>query len=347
MLRSRITSNVTLLDAFNGQLIRWYTIPFMTRIGADTFRQVSSDIRDDVVRLHQRQDNRERYDQHQAILNWLTPIDYAPQHNDFFGRRKEGTGEWLLHSKEFERWIDEEKQTLFCPGIPGAGKTIIASIVVEYLWTKYQTERGIGIAYLYFNFQRQDEQKLVDVLSSLLKQLVQKQNSMPETTQDLYKHHKDRRTRPSVDEIIKELRSVIRTYSVVFIVIDALDESQFSEKGHGRFLQSLFDLQSQGGDVNIFATSRFVAEIESQFQGCLRKEILAHREDILAYLDGRIPQLLRSHISKYPDLQDLVRREVVEATHGMYVRPHWKYFLLYPVNHWFSGSFLPNYTWTL
>jgi hypothetical protein len=72
--------------------------------------------------------------------------------------------------------------------------------------------------------------------------------------------------------------------------------------------------------VNIFATSRFIPEIESQFEKCIWKEIRAQHDDILKYLDGRIPQLLRSQISKYRDLQDLIRGEVLNAVDGMYVR---------------------------
>jgi hypothetical protein len=47
------------------------------------------------------QDNRESGREHQAILDWLTPIDYSAQQSDIISRRQEGTGEWLLYSREF------------------------------------------------------------------------------------------------------------------------------------------------------------------------------------------------------------------------------------------------------
>jgi len=99
------------------------------------------------------------------ILDWLTKTDYGPQQNDYIKRRQPGTGQWLLDSAEFQTWLKTERQTLFCPGIPGAGKTIITSIVVEHLQTDFQakpTERvgkdfikkdsNIGVAYLYCSF---------------------------------------------------------------------------------------------------------------------------------------------------------------------------------------------------
>jgi hypothetical protein len=71
------------------------------------------------------------------ILDWLTPIDYGPQHSDYLSRRQPETGNWLLESEKFLGWLAGRKQTLICPGIPGAGKTILTSIVVDFLYSKY------------------------------------------------------------------------------------------------------------------------------------------------------------------------------------------------------------------
>ncbi|KAI9773772.1 MAG: hypothetical protein M1839_002005 [Geoglossum umbratile] len=252
------------------------------------------------------------------ILNWLTPIDYGPQQSDYIRRRQPETGQWLLASTEFRTWLDNSKQTLFCPGIPGAGKTIMTSIVVDYLSTKFENDTSIGIAFLYCNFQRQQEQKLEDLLTSLLKQLVQQRPSIPKNVKSLYERHKEKRTRPSIDEILKGLDFVVRSYSKVFIIIDALDEYQASVDDRCRFLHSIFNLQAHA-HVNIFTTSRFILEIEQQFEKCKRIEIRAQHGDILRYLNRRIPQLLRSKISEYHDLQDLIRKEVVKAVDGMFL----------------------------
>jgi hypothetical protein len=67
-----------------------------------------------------------KLDQHQecqAIIDWLTPVNYALQQSDFIARRQEGSGEWLLKSGEFQQWLAQSSRTLFCPGMPGAGKS--------------------------------------------------------------------------------------------------------------------------------------------------------------------------------------------------------------------------------
>ncbi|RYP68408.1 hypothetical protein DL771_006672 [Monosporascus sp. 5C6A] len=80
------------------------------------------------------------------VLDWITPVDYGPQQSDFLRRRQPGTGKWLLDSEEYQNWLNASKQTLFYPGIPGAGKTILASIVIDDLCNKFRENTTVGIA---------------------------------------------------------------------------------------------------------------------------------------------------------------------------------------------------------
>jgi hypothetical protein len=232
------------------------------------------------------------------VLGWLTSVDYGPQQSDFLKRRQSGTGQWFLDSAEYQTWLSLGNQTLFCPGIPGAGKTILTAIVIDDLTARFLHDQSIGIAYIYCNFRRQNEQNVEDLLASLLKQLSQGQPSLPESVGNLYDRHKSKRTRPSLDEISKALRTVAATYSRVFILVDALDECQVSNGCRTRFLKEIFHLQAICG-ANVFATSRFIPHISERFNGNMRLEIRACDQDVQKYLEGRIVQsestLLLSH----------------------------------------------------
>lgn len=109
-----------------------------------------------------------------AHLNKLrvSPIDYGPQQSDFLQRWETGTCQWLLDSKTFRNWVDVKERRLFCPGIPGAGQAILTSVRVDQLVTRFEKRKTVSIAYIYCKFQRKDEQKLSDLLGSLLKQLL-------------------------------------------------------------------------------------------------------------------------------------------------------------------------------
>lgn len=289
-------------------------LPRLCTAELNPFSQISLATKDGVDRLHQRQDDQER----RTILDWLIPIDYAPQQSDFITRRQKGTGQWLLSSDEFQVWLNESKKTLFCPGIPGAGKTMITSIVVDDLYTRFQNDASVIIAYIYCNFRRQQEQKPTDLLASLLKQLVQEQLFMPENVKSLYERHRDKRTRPSFDEISKALHSIVADYSRVFIIIDALDECQVSDGGRQQFLAELFDLQARTG-TSLLATSRFIPEIVKKFEGRSRLlEIRANDDDLQRYLDGHMFKL-PSFVSRNADLRNEVKTAIINAVDGMYI----------------------------
>jgi predicted nuclease with TOPRIM domain len=281
--------------------------------GLEHIQGSQADLKDDLGRLHDREKNREAVQLRQTVLDWLTPIDYAPEQNEFIHRRQAGTGQWLLDSAQYQSWLKVSNQTLFCPGIPGAGKTIITSIVIDDLSTRLQNDPSIGMAYLYCDFRRRDEQKAEDSLASLLKQLSQEQSTLPGVLKQLHDQHKDKRTRPSFDEISKTLHDVAAMYLRVFIVVDALDECQVSDGCRMRFLSEIFNLQAKCG-ANLFATSRFIPEIIETFKGTMSLEIRASDEDVRIYLVNRISESEFDVIKSY---HDEIKTAITNAVDGM------------------------------
>lgn len=268
---------------------------------------------DNIVKLVQHHDNQ----QNRTVLDWLTPVDYALQQSDFINRRQAGTGQWLILSAEFKLWVENEKQTLFCPGIPGAGKTILTSIVVEEVTTRFRNNKSIGIAYLYCNFRRQDEQKAEKLLASLVRQLAQSRSFLPESVKSLHDKHKDNRTRPSFDEILGVLQSVAVTYSRVIIIVDALDECQASDGCRAKLLSAIFGLKAKCG-ANIFATSRFIPAIRNKFEGSIFLEIRASDKDVRSYLNAQMFRL-PGFVGRSPELQEEIKSKIIQSVQGMYV----------------------------
>ncbi|KAH7269075.1 uncharacterized protein BKA55DRAFT_496506, partial [Fusarium redolens] len=178
----------------------------------------------------------------EAIPKWLSPIEYSHQQRDYNRRLQEGEGQWFVRSPEFQRWIGSRKQTLFFPGTPGVGKTILTSRVIDELYKRYQRDPSIGFAYLYYDYRRQDEQDIVSLLASLLKQLSEMKHSLPEEVQDLYGKHKNRQSRPSLLELVGVLKRVIWYFLQSFIIIDALDEWQVAGGCRNGLLSEIFQL---------------------------------------------------------------------------------------------------------
>ena len=86
--------------------------------------------------------------------------------------------------------MEGKEKTLFCPGIPGADKTMIASIAVDHLRTSFPDDKT-GKAFLYCSYKRQDNQKVDDLLASLLGQLTAWQSTVPKSIRALYDEHRE------------------------------------------------------------------------------------------------------------------------------------------------------------
>lgn len=148
-------------------------------------------------------------------------------------------------------------------------------------------------------------------MASFLRQLCFSQSSVPGAVKSLY----DKQAQPSLEEIVRTLQSVVKTFSRVFIAIDALDECQIQERP--LFLSALFKVQV-GANVNIFATSRPILEIEKMFQGCIALDVVASGEDIYKYIDGHIsilPKFVRDNV----DLKEQIKIDVTKIARGMLV----------------------------
>ena len=270
-------------------------------------------VRKGVDRLNQKQDNQERL----TILDWLSPVDFAAEQQDFLSWREPGTGQWLLDSAEHQTWLNTKGGTLFCPGIPGAGKTVLAALTIDDLFTRFDQVPDVGLAFVYCNFRRHAEQKAYDLLASLLKQLSSPKSPLPEAVKALYERHRERRTRPTFEEVSNALESITASYSRVFIVIDALDECQASDNCRTRFLAEVFKLREKSG-ANVFATSRFIPEIIGQFKGSPLLEIRASPEDVERYVKSHVLQL-RPFVQRSIKLQEEITTAISEAVDGMYV----------------------------
>ena len=253
----------------------------------------------------------------QNILNWLSHDDYRVQQSANDYKRAPGTGEWLINNAEFQEWLATRKQTLFCPGDPGAGKTIMTSGVIDHLYALFGNKANVGITHIYFNIQQQHEQKLPNLLASLLRQLVQTQPSIPGVVGVLYEQYRLRGTRPSVDEIFRALLSVAGTYSMVFIIFDALDECPNDDGGRDMFLSRMFHLQDECG-ANLFVTSRPYPDLEELFEGSKRIELRPSDRDIRIYLESSM-STLPPVVSHDAALREEIVTAIGMAAQGSYV----------------------------
>ena len=248
------------------------------------------------------------------ILEWISSTDFPAQQSDFIAQRQDGTGWWFLDSPEFSKWIHGSNRTLFCPGIPGAGKTIMAATTIDHL-SRTLPRNTIGVAYIYCNYKAKANRNTTSLLAAILKQLVQARPSIAEPVRRLYNDPKRTSPRPSLEEILSALQSILTNYSSVYIVVDALDECQEQDGTRSQLLIKLRELQRKG-DVRLMVTSRFIPDIEDEFKLALRLEVRASDADVKRFVIGQMYRLPKC-VQRDNELQKVVQDKIVEAVDGM------------------------------
>ncbi|RBA14494.1 hypothetical protein FPRO05_03286 [Fusarium proliferatum] len=189
----------------------------------------------------------------------------------------------------------------------------ISEILSEALFSKDKT---IGIAFVYCNFQRQNDQTAKELVASLLKQLLQSLPVMPESIKLLYERHRTKGSPPSLEDVSSNLLSTAKLFSRVFIIIDALDECRTTDGTQTEFLEEIFKLQLHS-NTNVFATSRPIPEVKDQFQTSITLEVRATDEDVERFLRGQMPQMPGFFCRE--GLEELVIGEIVRSVQGMFL----------------------------
>jgi len=248
-------------------------------------------------------------------MEWLSPADFPAQQHDIITRRQEGTGQWFLDTPEFKRWLEGSDKTLFCPGIPGAGKTMMAAIAIDYICRTRWTD-DIAVAYLFCSYKSQTDQSASNLFTTILKQLVRNRPEIATPVTQMHELHSKRGSKPSVSDIFQALQSVCSAYTTIFIVVDALDECSDRNGVRGQLIDKLHELQA-GKDVRLLFTSRFIPEITQKFHSEVPTlEVRASEEDVKRFVVGQIPRM-PGCIQRDEELKLAIQNKIVDAADGM------------------------------
>ncbi|EGN99623.1 hypothetical protein SERLA73DRAFT_106266 [Serpula lacrymans var. lacrymans S7.3] len=254
----------------------------------------------------------------QRLADWLCPLNFPQRQSEVNEMRREGTGEWILNDDTFRRWHKGDLKTLWCPGIPGAGKTILASYIIKHILVKKHKCNNVAVVYIYCNYKDQSTQTVYNLVASLLKQLVQDFPPTFERVKTEYKSHLERHVRPTLSEVRNTLRKEITEFSQVFVVADALDE--VSEDN--RRAELLHSLQSLGG--SLLVTSRDIPTIGAALYNNERMDIRAREDDMCKYIDGRIRSgshltQLNRLLDKHPHVKQKIIKYLPKKAQGMFL----------------------------
>ncbi|RFU72749.1 serine threonine- kinase chk2 [Trichoderma arundinaceum] len=253
----------------------------------------------------------------QKIIHWISPLSFRARHVSILESVQPGTGTWLLEHATFRNWVNSTSGILWCPGIPGAGKTRLSSLIINHLEQEPPDSRSF-CSYIYCDYNQRSSQSNVTLLSSLLQQVLQNSSSevLPSEVETLYSQHQKYNTRPTLAQITEILGKLVSTFETFHVVIDALDECAESEEEALRFISAVSSL---GSSVKILCTSRSSSIFDSYFNTASKIEISAQEEDIRTFLSACIQNQSRlsKHVRSDPTLKDDITGAIIQESQGI------------------------------
>ncbi|KAI3543019.1 hypothetical protein CSPX01_06615 [Colletotrichum filicis] len=237
-------------------------------------------------------------------LNRLELDDHEATKNVFFGQWHFGTLSWFLASVDFELWSSEKERLLFIHGLPGVGKSVLASVVANTLDKTFE----VGVATLFCDSQPQENTE-ENLLLSLLRQLMR---SISNRSDKSFCLRHQLQSPLSQQGLLETLEEVVAEFERVHMIIDGFDQL----KDHIRMslLRSLKKLNDQ--KVSILITSRTIPLIMRDMEGWPTVFFDSKADDIRLWLRERNPH----HQSTTPsDLLEDVDDQVVQFSEGTFL----------------------------
>ena len=202
------------------------------------------------------------------ILRWLSPIPFSLDHQVHSENRIPMTGSWLLTHTQYCSWLNASSSSiLLLQGVPGSGKTAIASAVVDSFLGQSPGQSALTrLAYFYCtkNACEAERSDPDEIMRSLLRQLTFAHNAQSMMHEALTMDYERRQAEAELDgfdmhrlraaQCVKLILETSGNDPAVF-VLDAIDEVQ--EPRLHELLDALKHIVAESASVvKILITSR-------------------------------------------------------------------------------------------
>jgi hypothetical protein len=258
------------------------------------------------------------------IIRWLGAPDTSSNLNKALKTRHPGSGQRLLQGEPYQQWKSQPRSFLWLHGIPGCGKTVLTSSVIEDLQGSQSPRPSQTLLYFYFDFTDNQKQSFENTLRSLIFQTYHQNDNAKRHLDSLYSSaYRGGQEQPSFESLQKTFTGMIGNLEEVWIVLDALDEC--TPRGELlAWLRSINQDFSVQVKMHLLVTSRPEQDIESAIKRYASGEqIIPIRDDLLeADIRNYVQARVREHESLsrwrgHREIQDNIEASLLEKANGM------------------------------
>lgn len=210
--------------AFAKELLGYVSIDRVSREpkAIDVLEQLSN-LHETMRVIDEKFTNARDKDLERNIMKWLSPPDTSAIHCRAQEEKHTGSCNWFLQSRIFHDWKRTPAGFLWLHGLPGSGKTILSSAIIQNL-TAIAKDSKIPVLYFYFDINDPSSHSLAALARALIYQLYcLSEDARPELG-SLYESCINGTAQPETKSMLKVLLSMAKRVGNVRIVLDALDE---------------------------------------------------------------------------------------------------------------------------
>ena len=284
-------------------------------------------LEDTTQELHQTTTKMANSHFHAELMAWLCPYRGDPfdNYSAALKRRQPGTGAWLTTSKDFGTWSQQSHGVFWLRGLPGCGKTVLTSTVVEYIQRSLVSKnKMVTLAYFYIDYRDPAKQGLDACLATIVRQMIDQNPQGIKQLEEL-KEQKQRSFSRNLTagEYIGIIKMLADMQTKVYIVIDALDEAPDPEP----FVDAFTQLSSReyGTPIVMLVSSRNSTNLENLLMPVATKHVLVSSEendDVRHFITSEVNKRFTSGKLNVPkvELIDLTISKLVARADGLFLQ---------------------------
>ena len=222
-------------------------------------------------------------------MQWLDAADPSTNYNKALKVRNPRTGSWFIESSTYADWKATRGSFLWLHGIPGCGKTILSSTILENVLEQYSEKSNSAVLFFYFEFNAPEKQRHEKMIRSLICQL-SKQSKNP-VLQNLYSSCSNGGRQPPGEYLLNTLHQMMTSVGSTYIILDALDEC---EDRHELFTNLEQIVSWEDVNLHVLVTSRRETDIDealtplSSSRNRMRIQSTLVNADIRTYVHDRL-----------------------------------------------------------
>ncbi|KAL9581528.1 MAG: hypothetical protein Q9212_003845 [Teloschistes hypoglaucus] len=234
------------------------------------------------------------------VTKWLSAPDPSIDHVEARNKWPKPSCRWFIDGHRYRCWKDQPDDAMWIHGIPGAGKTILSTNVIQDLLFECRKDACKGLAYFYFTFNDSKKQSCECMLRSLVQQLSSQSTDSMKLVENLYRSCGEGSSQAMDSSILQTLEAMMTCFSTVSIVLDALDESA----SRPRLLSKIQEICSwRSGHLRLLVVSRTEGDLLQGLQPLMPQDGIVEiqcdlvNEDMCTYIRQRLSQ--DHHLKKW------------------------------------------------